>query len=50
MFNISDIVITSFQEFFKKFAQYGVAKYPSENMALLVQQINYMAKQLVKVL
>ena len=40
---MSDIVITFIQELFKKFAQDSLAKYPSENVALLVQQINAMA-------
>ena len=46
MFNMSDIVITSIQELFKNFAQDGVAKYPSENLALLVQHINAVAERL----
>ena len=40
MFNMVDAVITSLQKFFKNFARDGVAKYPSENVALLVNQIN----------
>ena len=37
---MSDVVITSLQELFNNFAQDGVSKYPSENVALLVQNIN----------
>ena len=43
MFNMSDVVITSLYEVFKNFDRYGVAKYPSKNVALIVQQINYAA-------
>ena len=46
IFNMSDVVITSIKEFFKKFSQDGVANYPSENVALLAQQINAMAERL----
>ena len=49
MFNMSDVVITSIQEFFKKFARDGLSKYPSENLALLVQQINDVAEQAAEV-
>ena len=49
MFNTSDVIITSIQEFFNKFAQDGVAKYPSENVALLVQKINSAAERLEEV-
>ena len=48
MFDMSDIVITSLQDFFKNFARDGVAKYPSENVALLVQQINAVAERLAE--
>ena len=43
MFNMSGVVITSLYEVFKNFDRYGVAKYPSKNVALIVQQINYAA-------
>ena len=46
---MSDVVITSLQEFFKKFAWYGVAKYQSEKVALLVQKINAVAERLAEV-
>jgi len=48
MFNMSDIVITSLQDFFKSFARNGVAKFPNENVALLVQQINAVADRLAE--
>ena len=50
MFTMSDVVITSLQEFFKTFARDGVAKFPHENVALLVQQINAVAERLAEVL
>ena len=50
MFNMSDIVITSIQEFFKKFSKDGVAKYQCENVALLVQKINAAEERLEEVL
>ena len=40
VFNMSDAIITLLQELFTDFAWYGVAKYPSENVALFVQHIN----------
>ena len=49
IFNVSDIVITSLQQFFKKLAWDGIAKYPSENVELLVQKINTAAELLAKV-
>ena len=49
MFNTSDVIITSLQELFKNFARDGVAKYPSENVALLVQQINSVSEKLAEV-
>ena len=49
MFNIGDVIITLLQEFFKKFSRDGVAKYPSEILALIVQQINSVAEQLAEV-
>jgi hypothetical protein len=48
MFTMSDIVITSLQDFFKTFAQTGVAKFPNKNVALLVQQINAVAERLAE--
>ena len=39
MFNISDVVINSLQQFFKNFTWNGVAKYPSENVAHIFQQV-----------
>ena len=50
MFNMSDVVINLLQEFFKNFSQDSVSNYPSENVALLVQQINDVAEQLAEVL
>ena len=50
MFNMSDIVITSIQEFFKNFSWDGVANYTSENMALPVQNINAVAERLAELL
>ena len=50
MFNMSDVVITSLQELFKNFDQDGVAKYPSEKVALLVQKINAAEERLEEVL
>ena len=41
MFNMRDVLITLLQEFFKNFAQDSIANYKSENVALLVQKINY---------
>ena len=49
MFNMSDVVITSLLELFKNFAPDGIAKYPSENVALLVQQINAVTERLEEV-
>ena len=49
MFNMSDAIIISLQELFKKFSQDGLANYPSENVALLVQKINSVAEQLEEV-
>ena len=48
MINISDVVITSIQELFKDFAQDVVAKYPNENVSLLVHQINAVLERLEK--
>ena len=48
MFNMLDIVITSLQDFFNTFARNGVAKFPNENVALLVQQINAVADRLAE--
>ena len=45
---MSDIVVTSLQDFFKTFARNGVAKFPNENVALLVQQINAVADRLAE--
>ena len=45
---MSDVFITLLQELFKKFALDGVAKYPSENLALIVQQINAVAERLAE--
>ena len=49
VFNISDVVITSFQECFNKFAWDGVTKYSSENVAHLVQQLNAVTEWLAEV-
>ena len=49
MFNMSDVAITLLQEFFKKFSQNGVAKYPNENVALFVHHINAEVKRLAEV-
>ena len=49
MFNMSDVVITSLQTFFKDFEKNGVAKFPHENVALLVQQIMAVAERLAEV-
>ena len=49
MFTMSDVAITSLPEFFKAFARDGVAKFPNENVALLVQQINAVAERLAEV-
>ena len=49
MFNITDIVINFLQEFFREFARYGVVKYPSENVTLLVKKINSVAERLEEV-
>ena len=49
MFNMSNVVITSLQQFFNKFAWDVVAKYPSENVELLVQKINDAAELLEEV-
>ena len=46
---MSDVIITLLQEFFNKFSRDGVAKYPSENVALLVQNINDVAERLSEV-
>ena len=46
---MSDAIIISIQELFKKFSQDGLANYPSENVALLVQKINSVAEQLEEV-
>ena len=43
MFNMSDVIITLPHILFKNFAWDGVTKYPIENVALLVQQINAVA-------
>ena len=37
IFNLNNFIITLFQELFRKFARDGVARYPSENLVLLVQ-------------
>ena len=50
VFNISDVVITSIHQLFKNFAQDVVSKYPSGNVALLVQQINAVVERLAEVL
>ena len=50
MFNMSDIVITLLQKFFKNFYRDGVAKQPSENLALLIKQINAVVERLAGVL
>ena len=47
---MSDIVITLLQEFLKSFAWDGVAKYPSENVALIFQQTNAVPERLAEVL
>ena len=49
VFNISDVVITSLQECFNKFAWDGVTKYSSENVAHLVQQLNAVTEWLAEV-
>ena len=49
MFNMSYFVITLLQELFKNFDQDGVAKYQSENVALLFQNINAVAERLTEV-
>ena len=49
MFNMSDVVITLLQEFFNTFSWDGISKHPSENVALLVQQINVVAERLAEV-
>ena len=49
MFNMSDVVITSLLESFNNFARDGVAKYPSEKVALLVQKINAVTERLAEV-
>ena len=49
MFNMSDVVINFLQEFFKNFSQDSVSNYPSENVALLVQQINDVTERLEEV-
>ena len=49
MFNVSDVVITYLQELFKNFFGDGKAKYPSDNLALLVQQINAVTERLTEV-
>ena len=49
IFNMSDIVITLLQEFFKNFDRDGVARQPSENVVLLIQKINAVAYQLIEV-
>lgn len=46
---MSDVVITSLQAFFKDFEKNGVAKFPHENVALLVQQIMAVAERLAEV-
>ena len=46
---MSDVIITLLQELFNKFSRDGVAKYPSENVALLVQNINDVAERLSEV-
>ena len=46
MFNISEVVITYIQKFFKKFSGDSVAKYQSENLALLVHHISAVAERL----
>ena len=46
MFNTSDVVIPSLQEFFKNFAQDGESKYTSENVALLIHHINIVEERL----
>ena len=48
MFDMSDIVITLLQDFFKNFARDGVAKYPSKNVAILVQQVNAVTERLAE--
>ena len=45
---MSDIVISSLQDFFKNVALDGVAKYPSENVALLAQQVNAVVERLAE--
>ena len=47
---MSDVVVTSLREIFKNFARDGVAKYPGENVALLVHDINSVAEGLAEVL
>ena len=49
MLNLNNFIITLFQELFRKFTRDGVARYPSENLVLLVQQINDVAKLLGEV-
>ena len=49
MFNMSDVIITFLQEFLKNFARDGIAKYLSENVALLVQHINAVSECLAEV-
>ena len=39
MFNMSDLVITSIQEFFKNFSQDGVSKHPSETWHLFSRRL-----------
>ena len=46
---MSDVVITLIQELFKNFARGGISKYPSKNVALIVQQINAVSNLLEEV-
>ena len=46
---MSDVFITSLWELFNEFSQDGVAKYPCENVALIVQKINAVAELLAEV-
>ena len=43
---MSDVIVTLLQEYFKKFAWDVIAKYPSENVVLLVQYINAVVERL----
>ena len=49
MFNMSDVFITLLQGVFNKFSWDGVAKDPSEDVALLVHQINAVVERLAEV-